>query len=453
MAYNHEYPYVDPNRYNADWILHKIKELDGEMDDFTALNKITFDGAWNITKQYPAWTIVNVGGTTGYISIKPVPSGVNYTNTDYWQLIVDYTITLADLQNRVVALEARVDTLEADPQKYVFIGDSYGETYGPVTGWVDQIISKLGLAPAQYQRYAVSGTGFAAANGAWLNAVNAMTADDTITEVVFVGGSNDVPYVGSAYAADYLKDAIENTIAAARVKFPKARISVGFCCHAVTATNDPEIINIRKGRNVYEQSAAAVGCAIIKDMSPILYDHALMYNTSHPNTDGCDKISDAIISHLKGGTFDAGMIETDLVATFDAATSANYIADFVKSIDGYTLHLRMKPTTNEGYSAFTFASPGVSVNTNGSTSIALCKLAGLPLSGRGDGILLGSACAMVGTQNHSWLPMNVRLNYWQGYITANFLYAGTNGSFTDNITAVWLPAGFGFDVDVQATGA
>lgn len=32
MAYNYEYPYTDPNRYNADWLLNKIKELEGRLD-------------------------------------------------------------------------------------------------------------------------------------------------------------------------------------------------------------------------------------------------------------------------------------------------------------------------------------------------------------------------------------------------------------------------------------
>ena len=27
MAYNYEYPYTDPHRYNADWILNRMKEL------------------------------------------------------------------------------------------------------------------------------------------------------------------------------------------------------------------------------------------------------------------------------------------------------------------------------------------------------------------------------------------------------------------------------------------
>lgn len=32
MAFNFEYPYVDPDRYNADWLIHKMKELAAEME-------------------------------------------------------------------------------------------------------------------------------------------------------------------------------------------------------------------------------------------------------------------------------------------------------------------------------------------------------------------------------------------------------------------------------------
>ena len=32
MAYNYEYPYTDPNRYNDDWLLNKMKELEGRLD-------------------------------------------------------------------------------------------------------------------------------------------------------------------------------------------------------------------------------------------------------------------------------------------------------------------------------------------------------------------------------------------------------------------------------------
>lgn len=33
MAFNHEYPYTDPYRVNADWLLHKVKELDKKVND------------------------------------------------------------------------------------------------------------------------------------------------------------------------------------------------------------------------------------------------------------------------------------------------------------------------------------------------------------------------------------------------------------------------------------
>ena len=45
MAYNYEYPYTDPNRYNADWLLNKMKELEGRLDGI-------LDEALKLTKEY-----------------------------------------------------------------------------------------------------------------------------------------------------------------------------------------------------------------------------------------------------------------------------------------------------------------------------------------------------------------------------------------------------------------
>ena len=45
MAYNYEYPYTDPNRYNADWLLNKMKELEGRLDGI-------LEEAVNLTKEY-----------------------------------------------------------------------------------------------------------------------------------------------------------------------------------------------------------------------------------------------------------------------------------------------------------------------------------------------------------------------------------------------------------------
>ena len=47
MAYNYEYPYTDPNRYNDDWLLNKMKDLnsrlDGIVEETLALTKTYVD--------------------------------------------------------------------------------------------------------------------------------------------------------------------------------------------------------------------------------------------------------------------------------------------------------------------------------------------------------------------------------------------------------------------------
>ena len=45
MAYNYEYPYTDPNRYNADWLLNKMKELEGRLEGI-------LEEALKLTKEY-----------------------------------------------------------------------------------------------------------------------------------------------------------------------------------------------------------------------------------------------------------------------------------------------------------------------------------------------------------------------------------------------------------------
>lgn len=34
MAYNHEYPYTDPNRANTDWEINKVKDFSKFLDEF-----------------------------------------------------------------------------------------------------------------------------------------------------------------------------------------------------------------------------------------------------------------------------------------------------------------------------------------------------------------------------------------------------------------------------------
>lgn len=53
MAYNYEYPYTDPNRYNSDWLLHKMGELEGRLDGIV-------EETLKRTKDYVDERLVNV---------------------------------------------------------------------------------------------------------------------------------------------------------------------------------------------------------------------------------------------------------------------------------------------------------------------------------------------------------------------------------------------------------
>lgn len=130
-----KYPYTDLSALNIDWLIKKLGELAAEMNNFEAVNQIRYAGAWDITKQYPAWSVVT-DSNAGYISMKPVPAGIAISNTDYWTLIADYTAIVAGLAGRVTTCETKISSLEGDVRridaenwldgkKVVWYGDSW----------------------------------------------------------------------------------------------------------------------------------------------------------------------------------------------------------------------------------------------------------------------------------------------------------------------------------------
>lgn len=121
MSFN-LYPYTDFHEINLDWIIRKIKELGQAFNDFEAVNKITNAGAWDITKQYQAWTVVS-DNNIGYISLKPVPAGIDINNTEYWGVIADYNILITDLSSRIAKIEEAITT----PEMFGAIGDGVAD--------------------------------------------------------------------------------------------------------------------------------------------------------------------------------------------------------------------------------------------------------------------------------------------------------------------------------------
>lgn len=85
-----EFPHTRDYEGDLGFVIKKIIELTEKYNDFFAYNSIKFADPlqWNITKQYEAFTLVfDYDSGYSYISKRPVPSGVNISNPDYWSLV------------------------------------------------------------------------------------------------------------------------------------------------------------------------------------------------------------------------------------------------------------------------------------------------------------------------------------------------------------------------------
>ena len=114
--FQHEWPYSNFHDLNLDWVISVIRELETKITQFVALNTVKYADPlqWDITRQYATNTVViNPQDGTAYLSTKPVPQGVQITNTEYWTPIFT-------LQNFMTALKKAI----ALPQETIGAGAS-----------------------------------------------------------------------------------------------------------------------------------------------------------------------------------------------------------------------------------------------------------------------------------------------------------------------------------------
>jgi len=316
--FNHAYPYLDEHELNLDWLIAKMKELIKDFDEFKVVNNITFSGQWDITKQYPAWTIVS-DNNIGYVSIQPVPVGVPLSNGNYWVEVIDYTAQIAGLENRVIALENTVgdassglvhdvDELQTDmaaitplvekhqfnnlkDARFVAITDSFG-VYQNANGrnFLEEVQNILGISNDNFFIDYHGSYGFK--NDEFLSILQGMTITDpdSIDYVICVGGNND-----RGSTAAQIQTGIKNFCDYTRTNFPKAKIVIGY-----DAWNE-NMAGIYADRAYTEyKNSCGINNAEFADMQSALHRFGLTSDGIHPTASGVDRLTASLMNYLTG---------------------------------------------------------------------------------------------------------------------------------------------------------
>ena len=347
-AFIHKYPFQTLHELNLDWIISAMKELAVELNNFEAANTIHYAGAFDITKQYPAWSVV-VDNNFGYISTKPVPAGIAVTNTEYWENIADFSALYADLGSRVTALENADIAIRSDISKIndklsmtwrdreiLFLGDSYGRgrtypnTYG--NSWVDQVA--WNLQPKSYQNLSVSQASFSPNNTDTLRYgyqlktfVESHTEADCnkITDIVICGGYNEVFTPGSDLVntnADYCAKWTYNYV---KQYFPNARVFLGFIGRVpIFGGAQATFNNFADAIAQYKTIARSYGFTYLvgSEYMSHIYDH-LTSDGIHFKTTGYLEIGKRIANCLNDGAWIPPQAPGSIIEFIPCASSAN----------------------------------------------------------------------------------------------------------------------------------
>lgn len=330
MLETNKYPYTDFHELNLDWIIAEIRKLHTEWSDFKILNSIRFDGQWDITKQYPAWTLVN-NNNLGYISKKPVPAGIALDNIEYWGLVADYSALLADMQNRIITLENKVDDILKD-RYFIFQGDSYATQAAftfPV--WSRLVPQYLNIPVGMYKNLDNDGGGFDDP-GAYTNQNfeqqlrSNIVTDHIVTDIVVCAGAND-----RVHPLNDVKAAISSYISAARELYPKARVWISMIGACWTNSTMDLIWNV--SYRAYKEACIENNAIWLESPCYGMLYKSDYYDNLHPNAYGQRTLARAISNGING-------------QEYNNSRTADVVLSPVSELTGSNLNMQLNSNNN-----------------------------------------------------------------------------------------------------------
>ena len=112
MGLFENFPYANFHELNLDWILHELKELETEITNFVAINSVKYANpiTWDITSQYETNTVVLDSSGNAYLSVQPVPAGVDLDREEYWTKIGNFSALWDSVRSAITPYDEQHNT-------------------------------------------------------------------------------------------------------------------------------------------------------------------------------------------------------------------------------------------------------------------------------------------------------------------------------------------------------
>lgn len=294
-----------------------------------------FMGTYDPTTAYEALSVVDNGMGTTYVSNKPTPPNTPLTDTDYWAFYGASSGAVVSLQDQIDdmkdgnvsgSLQNQINTIGTElgsntdgiingsvtdtlavmnKRRLILIADSYGTGSGGATPYSVPLKNYLGIDNADYYPYAEGSLGFNQAGLLGHTAQtllelheNDVTSPESITDVVFVMGGNDIENQTG------LETAIDSCFNYVKTTYPNARIIVAFSYNQFTKVPS----YVRKYIDcieAYYKYVTMRGALWVDNFMYIMHNYDYVLNDGvHPNTDGGRALARSLAAFLNGRNSD-----------------------------------------------------------------------------------------------------------------------------------------------------
>lgn len=250
-----------------------------------------------------------------YILKRPAPVGTPPTDQDYWAQVDNWQGQVATLQNDFNSFKSlSYQNYElAKSKKYVFVGDSWSAS--EYTSYTDILSNYFDI---EIKRK--SGAGFCTPGNTFLMLINNITNWNEITDIYFLGGTND-----RSYPYENIVSGITETINYVKQQNPRCNIHIGYLGLINEGLN---------GIASYMEGSLLNNVDYIKGSENINYSYGLLDNTLHPSQTLQNFIANCLKNYLIYNSLTIGAHVSTSTATFNEGYTGTPPTITVTNVNG-----------------------------------------------------------------------------------------------------------------------